>query len=111
MSLVSKTDQGHKVRIRKVLWNLEEEIVKVVEKGVAKRLDKKVKLRKKAADTSRWRMDGGVDDESNSWNTVEEVSKVLEMGAALGFDYNGQEDEVAEYVTLREQEDVEREAL
>lgn len=59
---------------------------------------------------SRWVMNGGEEEESRKilWNTEEKVAKVIETGAALGFDYNGQEEEIVEYVTLRKREDEDR---
>ncbi|KAI9201587.1 hypothetical protein LWI28_025649 [Acer negundo] len=108
--LKCRTDLGHKSKFRKVIWNLEEEISKVIENGVAKRLEKEWRLRGRADGNGRWIMDGGVEGVSRkaSWNTEEEVTKVVEIGAELGFDYNGQEDEVVEFVTMRENEDEER---
>ncbi|KAI9198297.1 hypothetical protein LWI28_013297 [Acer negundo] len=74
----------------------EEEISKIIEKSVAKRLEKELRLRGWHDDNYRWNMDGGEVDVSRkiSWNTEEEVTKVLEIGAALGFDYDGQEEEI-----------------
>ncbi|KAK0591952.1 hypothetical protein LWI29_010708 [Acer saccharum] len=62
---------------RKVIWHLEEEISKVIEKGVARGLEKKARLRGlKEGNQSR----GGaeVGSERSLWNTEEEVAKVLE---------------------------------
>ncbi|KAK3189742.1 hypothetical protein Dsin_029303 [Dipteronia sinensis] len=44
-------------------------------------------------------------DLREEWELDEEVAKVLEIGAALGFDFNKNEDDIVEYVTLREKED------
>ena len=42
------------------------------------------------------------------WNLVDEVAKVIETGKALGFDFNGREEEISVIVAIREEEDEER---
>ncbi|KAK3218661.1 hypothetical protein Dsin_012631 [Dipteronia sinensis] len=39
------------------------------------------------------------------WNLEEEVAKAIEMGASLGLDFNGNEEEIIEIISLREEED------
>ncbi|KAK0589063.1 hypothetical protein LWI29_009154 [Acer saccharum] len=73
----------------------EEEITKVIEKGVALGLDWR-NGSKKACNG-----DGNNED----WDVEEEVKKVMETGAALGFDFNGNEEEIYKVVSTRECED------
>ncbi|KAK0579855.1 hypothetical protein LWI29_032593 [Acer saccharum] len=87
-------------------WNLEVEITKVIEKGVALGIN----FNKRSDDSSPKATD---EEESqkvirNQWNLEEEVTKIIEMGAALGFDFNGREVEVAEILARKETEDEER---
>ncbi|KAK1589229.1 hypothetical protein Q3G72_031730 [Acer saccharum] len=83
---------GTKSRARKVIWNLDEEITKVYEKGAEMGVDFKARTEKHS-------------DKKSGWVLEEEVRKVIDTGVALGIDFNGREAEVMLYLSAREQED------
>ncbi|KAI9161381.1 hypothetical protein LWI28_016829 [Acer negundo] len=92
-------------------WNLEEEIAKVIEKGVALGLDLKSRgsiIRK----TNQQQKGPAVSNTSQAnnviWDLEEEIAKLMETRVALGFDFNGNENEIIEVVSSREKEDEER---
>ncbi|KAI9165982.1 hypothetical protein LWI28_024068 [Acer negundo] len=101
-------------RLNTISALLEEEIAKVVEKGVA--LGRIVISRNNAGDDRRGRSQnsnengqnrgGGVSE--SSWNLEEEVTKVIEVGMVVGFDFNGKEHEVREEIAKREKQDVDK---
>ncbi|KAK1583238.1 hypothetical protein Q3G72_022055 [Acer saccharum] len=93
--LKSSTECGAKQR--KVIWNFKEEIAKVIERGVARRLERETRDKEVSSRTS--------------WSTEEEVANILETGAALGFDFKGQEEEIVEYLSVREREEENRDGL
>ncbi|KAK4851760.1 hypothetical protein QYF36_018157 [Acer negundo] len=87
-----------------VLKNLrEEEISKIVKERVA------IRLEREAKDMGFQNI--GVENSARDNSTIEVVTKVIKTGVVLGFDYNGQESEIVEYVTLREEEDACRNAM
>ncbi|KAK1584237.1 hypothetical protein Q3G72_031097 [Acer saccharum] len=93
-----------KTKTVKCYWSLEEEITKVIEKGVA--LGHIVTSK---ANVRGQEQQSGVKCLSNTgWNLEEEVTKVIEVAIALGFDFNGKEDETGEQIARREMEDEER---
>ena len=54
-------------------------------------------------------MGAGCEDNRNSGLVAEEeITKVLETGAALGFDFNGREEEISQVISIMEREDEER---
>ncbi|KAI9197737.1 hypothetical protein LWI28_003456 [Acer negundo] len=67
---------------KKVKWNLENEIARVIEKGVAHGIE--LKVRKQRIANGR---EGDVD---------EEVTKIVETWVTLGFDFNGRENEISQ---------------
>ncbi|KAK1548820.1 hypothetical protein Q3G72_009996 [Acer saccharum] len=87
-------------------WSLEEEIAKVIEKGVA--LGRIVMSRNNAGVARSNRSQNPDENGTNrgsgasdtSWNLEEEVTKVIEVGKAVGFDFNGKEHELQD-VTVR----------
>ncbi|KAK4833505.1 hypothetical protein QYF36_006173 [Acer negundo] len=74
----------------RVIWHLEDEIAKVIEKGDALGINMQAKQ---------------MGDNSEVWDLQVEVAKVLETGAALGFDFHGQEVEITEIVSAMEKGD------
>ncbi|KAK1551224.1 hypothetical protein Q3G72_032272 [Acer saccharum] len=95
----------------KSYWNLEEEIAKVIEKGVSlgyvfksneKDRDKEHIVMQEDHYNSRSNQG---ESQENSWNFDNEVAKVIEVGVALGFDFNGNEVEIGEKIANREKED------
>ncbi|KAK4840691.1 hypothetical protein QYF36_015822 [Acer negundo] len=115
--LKGNIDKGFKSKTRRVTWNLEEEITKVIEKRTAIGLysDDVVLY---SDDVVPKAVNGGLLESKmgkeitvggNSWNTEEEVAKVVQTGAALGLDYNGLENEIVEYLSLKETEEEGRE--
>ncbi|KAK1565552.1 hypothetical protein Q3G72_029415 [Acer saccharum] len=74
---------SNKVKKKMVIWNIAEEITNFFEKGVAM----------------------GVDLKNRGSSLDDKVSRIMETGAALGFDFNCNEDEIAEFVSSREKED------
>ena len=95
----------------KSYWNLEEEIAKVIEKGVslgyvfkAKEKDMGKEHIVMQEDHFNARSNQG-ESQENSWNLDNEVAKVIEVGVALGFDFNGNEVEIGEKIATREKED------
>ncbi|KAI9160455.1 hypothetical protein LWI28_008226 [Acer negundo] len=108
--LTANSDNGFKGKTRRVIWNLEEEIKKVIEKRATRSLYRNaIALRATIGEPLDPVM--GIKNlvRGNSWNTEEKVAKVVETGVALGFDYNGYENEIVEYLSLREREDEVRE--
>ncbi|KAK0596443.1 hypothetical protein LWI29_015734 [Acer saccharum] len=106
------SDDSRTVRI---YWNLEEEITKVIEKGVAlghivnsKIIDREKgganshNFQEAATTGSRDGQNTGVLSADSSWNLDEEVTKVIEVGAALGVDFNSKEAEIREVIVRRE---------
>ncbi|KAK3205564.1 hypothetical protein Dsin_019610 [Dipteronia sinensis] len=82
-------------------WNLEVELTKAVEKGVAMgyfKVPSSINDRGAGIAGSRESADGG-------WSFSNEVAKVIEMGVALGLDFKGKEDEVVAEIDRREKED------
>ena len=71
----------HHAAEEKITWNLDEEIIKIIETGAAL-----------GAHFS------GTDIEV-------EIAKAIETGVALGFDFNGHEKEMAKIIARREEED------
>ncbi|KAK1548763.1 hypothetical protein Q3G72_035111 [Acer saccharum] len=88
-----------KRKLRKVIWNLDEEIAKVIEKGAD--LGVNFKLRSTCSKDE----DGVKKNREDKWNLEEEVTKVIETGVALGLDFYGKEAEIAKYLSSRELED------
>ncbi|KAI9181132.1 hypothetical protein LWI28_011788 [Acer negundo] len=80
-------------RLKKVNWNLEEEINKVVKRGTELGVDFKSRF-------ACNRIEDG-----SYWDLEEEVTKVIETGAALGIDFNGREVEIREIVSSKESEE------
>ncbi|KAK1551781.1 hypothetical protein Q3G72_004645 [Acer saccharum] len=83
---------GTKSRVREVIWNLDEEITKVYEKGAEMGVDFKSRTDQHT-------------DNKRSWVLEEEVRKVIDTGVAQGIDFNGRKAEVMLYLSAREQED------
>ncbi|KAK4856541.1 hypothetical protein QYF36_018547 [Acer negundo] len=77
-------------------WNLEKELTKVIENGVALEVN---------FNSEKYTELSG---EIGQWNLEEEVAKVIETGKALGFDFNSREEEVTVFVARREEEDDDR---
>lgn len=75
-------------------WVLEEEIVKVIEKGAS--LGFNFKSGQK------------VDYDKSAWNLEEEITKVIETRVALGFDFKGLESDISKQIAMRELEDEEQ---
>ncbi|KAK1591628.1 hypothetical protein Q3G72_010629 [Acer saccharum] len=91
-----------KRRCKEVIWNLDEEITKVYEKGAELGIDFKAK-------TCHGFTEGGDGNGNNRrWDLEAEVKKVIDTGVALGIDFNGREAEVMLYLSSREQEDEDR---
>ncbi|KAK4835884.1 hypothetical protein QYF36_015743 [Acer negundo] len=65
---------GYKAKYKKVIWNLEEEITKVIEKGVAMGIDKESRLRGLEEKNRIRGKDGDAEKVSrrNLWNMKEE---------------------------------------
>ncbi|KAK1575503.1 hypothetical protein Q3G72_006061 [Acer saccharum] len=66
-------------------WNLDDEITKIIEKGVALGFINIRKSVKRNGPESAIVEHG----KSESWNLSDEVAKVIETGIALGIDFNG----------------------
>ncbi|KAK0577585.1 hypothetical protein LWI29_035433 [Acer saccharum] len=65
---------GHKEKTKRVVWNLEEEISKIIEKGVARRLERASKRRGVDGDASGGQnLEGEEQERGNSGNTEEEA--------------------------------------
>ncbi|KAI9195477.1 hypothetical protein LWI28_015283 [Acer negundo] len=79
-----------------IKWNLEKELTKVIENGVALGVN---------FNSEKYTELSG---EIGQWNLEEEVAKVIETGKALGFDFNSREEEVTVFVARREEEDDDR---
>ncbi|KAK3193120.1 hypothetical protein Dsin_024430 [Dipteronia sinensis] len=90
---LDKISQG--VSSRKTMWNIEEEIAKVIEKRIEMGRDRKTSSKK----------DDHANDNKETWNIKEEVTEVIEMGVALGFDFNGKENEMSDIIASREAKD------
>ncbi|KAK2648768.1 hypothetical protein Ddye_016257 [Dipteronia dyeriana] len=73
-------------------WILEEEIAKVIDKGIFMGYDFK---KEKLNDQSRV-----------NWSLEDEITKVIEMGVSLSFDFNGKEKVIEEEIMRRESEDM-----
>ncbi|KAK2654077.1 hypothetical protein Ddye_013933 [Dipteronia dyeriana] len=69
-----------------VKWNLDVEIMKMVEKGVKLGFDFKSEQKTQLS--------------KGNWNLEEEISKVIEKGSALGFDFNSIVDEMVDQLIL-----------
>ncbi|KAK2648435.1 hypothetical protein Ddye_015924 [Dipteronia dyeriana] len=82
-------------------WNLEEELSKVIEKGVAMGQFKVPNIVNKSGNTTV----GSSGDSAGGWSLSDEVVKVIEMGCALGFDFNGKVGRVAAEIDRREKDD------
>ena len=91
----------HKGVQKRVIWNLEDKIAKVIEKGVAVGINMQAKKVRDDSDETRL-IHGEV------WDLEVEVANVLETGAALGFDFHGEEMEITEILTAKEKEDEDR---
>ncbi|KAK1553731.1 hypothetical protein Q3G72_002783 [Acer saccharum] len=103
-------EKSFKGKNRRVLWNLEDEITKVIERREARgRCREEAGPAVVGANLENAGEVNIIEGRGTSWNTEEEVAKVIEVGADLGFDYNGNEDEIVEYLSLREKEDDDRE--
>ncbi|KAK1583380.1 hypothetical protein Q3G72_023248 [Acer saccharum] len=96
-------------------WNLEEEIAKVIEKGVALGLVVNSKDKSLGNGNGTHPTEGRHLEEDHpaeatdqDWNLEEEVTKVIEVGVSLGFDFNGKEVEIGGKIADREKEDAER---
>ncbi|KAK1574964.1 hypothetical protein Q3G72_001396 [Acer saccharum] len=92
---------GSKKRIKEVIWNLDEEITKVFEKGA------ELGVVFKSAKANNGTEEGDGQSKGRNWNLEDEVKKVVDTGIALGIDFNGREAEVMLYLSSREQEDEE----
>ena len=92
---------------KRVVWNLEEEIAKVIDKGVA--LGVNFKKNKEKENLKPFDFEDGKEGEKDAtdttWNLEEEVTKVIQMGVALGIDFNGIENEMIKIIDSREEED------
>jgi hypothetical protein len=94
-------ERSFKEIVEKRRWNLNEEIAKVVEKGIELGVIKGGGGSKRGEQLS-------VDPSGNltgNWKLSEEVAKVIEVGVALGFDFQGKEDSISEEIRRRETED------
>ncbi|KAK3229199.1 hypothetical protein Dsin_001080 [Dipteronia sinensis] len=104
---------GRKNSSKRVTWNLEEEIAKVIERGVEMEIDFQARS---LVDTTVGLVKAGDEDVNPQidpwtvWNLEDEVAKVVETGAALGFDFNGNEEEIALVVSSIEREDEARQS-
>ncbi|KAK3190291.1 hypothetical protein Dsin_029852 [Dipteronia sinensis] len=88
---------------RRVVWNMEVEIAKAIEKGVELGITVHEKCQNSSGNMSNTdKLDPKSD---NRWNLEEEVSKIIETGTALGFDFHGNETEITEIVIAKERED------
>ncbi|KAK3199477.1 hypothetical protein Dsin_022892 [Dipteronia sinensis] len=89
------------VSLSKGRWNLEVEIAKVIEKGVA--------LGFINGSIAQKNSEVGINDEkrkkSVSWSFSEEVANVIKARVALGFYFNGDEDVILEEIMRRELKD------
>ncbi|KAK1561161.1 hypothetical protein Q3G72_035079 [Acer saccharum] len=90
---------GSKRNLRKVIWNLDEEISKVIEKGVELGVDFKLRA------TCSSEKGGKKFNKGDNWSFEEEVAKVIETGAVLGVDFYGREAEILDYLSSREREE------
>ncbi|KAK1582035.1 hypothetical protein Q3G72_011261 [Acer saccharum] len=87
---------------KKVKWHIGNEIARVIEKRVARGLERKAR---------RQRILEGIEEgeiaeiSTPSWVMDEEVAKIMETGVALGFDFNGSEMEVSQVLRTMENED------
>jgi hypothetical protein len=88
--------------IKKVKWNIENEIAKVIEEGVARRIEHISRRQKFLNEDCRTDTE---DNSSLSWKVDEEVTKVIETGVKLGFDFNGNELEISQVLATMEMED------
>ncbi|KAK0602936.1 hypothetical protein LWI29_038397 [Acer saccharum] len=93
---------GNPKKQRKVRWSLEEEITKVIERGVALGYVFNPKDKEGSQNSER------INREMRSGSFEEEITKVIEVGTALGFDFNSKEDIIGEEISQREKEDEER---
>ncbi|KAI9162211.1 hypothetical protein LWI28_024947 [Acer negundo] len=90
---------GRQKRIKKVTWNFDDEITKVIEKGREIGVDFKFKP------TSNREDEGDKQYKGERWILEEEVTKVIETGAALGIVFNGREAEIIEFLSSGKRED------
>ncbi|KAK0597523.1 hypothetical protein LWI29_026183 [Acer saccharum] len=91
--------------IKKVKWNIENEIAKVIEKGVELGINLKVRKQRISSDCE---VVGSEEFWKLGWDLDDEVAKVLEIGAALGFDFKGKESEISQVLSNMEKEDEDR---
>ncbi|KAK1570876.1 hypothetical protein Q3G72_008432 [Acer saccharum] len=93
---------------KRVVWNLGDEIARIIEKGVALGIvsnSRNKNSTSKNVNKANRVSCGSEKDNSLEWNLEEEVAKVLETGEALGFDFNGNEEEIYEIITDLERKD------
>ncbi|KAK0596423.1 hypothetical protein LWI29_015550 [Acer saccharum] len=79
--------------IRKIKWNLENEIAKAIERGVARGIDFKKRKPRSLSGSDNAEVGGKQNPEREF---EEEVTKILETGAALGFDFIGKEVKISQ---------------
>ncbi|KAK2663529.1 hypothetical protein Ddye_002103 [Dipteronia dyeriana] len=89
---IQTIDSLHKGNMKKVIWNLEEEISKVIEEGVSRGLDLKVRQKNNTKGTTEQAQSEENEDQvmqsSSYWDLEVEITKILQTEVALGFDYN-----------------------
>ncbi|KAK0588408.1 hypothetical protein LWI29_000594 [Acer saccharum] len=75
-------------------WNLEFEITKVIEKGIAL-----------SVNFNKSKGDEILTNSGEEWNLDVEVAKIIETGVSLGFNFHGKENEMSMVIASRELED------
>ncbi|KAK1571324.1 hypothetical protein Q3G72_015128 [Acer saccharum] len=102
-SMVSKKNKGgdEEGAFNRDKWYLEVEVAKVIKEGNARGIFAKSRNKIGGDRLLLDTVDG------NSCLDIE-ITKVIETGAALGFDFQGKEQEVAEIIARKEKEDEER---
>ncbi|KAK3205692.1 hypothetical protein Dsin_019738 [Dipteronia sinensis] len=102
--LNSRPSKGN-VSQKKAIWNLKEEITNVIEKKVATRVNMHAETWNLKGDRLGDEGKGIVavtPSKEEEWNMEVKVAKVLETRAALGFDFNRDEVEIAVIMTAKE---------
>ncbi|KAI9200466.1 hypothetical protein LWI28_008397 [Acer negundo] len=85
-------------------WNLEKELTKFIEKGVALNVNmNRINTISSVDGTVEIKLQNGIKDR---WNLDVEVTKIIKTGVALGFYFNRREEEMAVILAKREVEDV-----
>lgn len=95
------TKETEVTRCSRGRWNLEEELAKVLEKGVALGyFNRSLHSHKSGTGIS----EGGI-AKTGAWNLSDEVAKVIETRIALGLDFQGKEDLAVVEICRKEREE------